>query len=244
MKVSRYKKDDAVTYALGATVVMEFLNFAPEVLTGVIMHPAFRSEDTIAKIKEITANNRIPLSTEEKPFNILSQKENCFVIGVINKNASVLKTNLNEGSHVVLVNPSNAGNLGTIIRSCAGFGVKDIAIVTPAVDHFDPKTIRASMGALAKVNIETFSSFEDYKERFPDNNYYPFMLDGSTLLQETNINEPFSLIMGNEATGLPSEFQKVGQPVRIEHTSNIDSLNLTIATSIALYEATKSRFKS
>jgi TrmH family RNA methyltransferase len=65
------------------------------------------------------------------------------------------------------------------------------------------------------------------------------MLDGSTKLQETTINKPFSLIMGNEATGLDPSFQKIGQPIRIEHTSNIDSLNITIAASIGLYEATK-----
>lgn len=238
MKVSRYKKEDAVTYALGATVVMEYLNCAPDLVEAVIMHPGFRSEDTIAKIKEITSSKKISLSVEEKPFNILSQKDNCFVIGVIKK----VKGHLLDGSHVVLVNPSNAGNMGTIIRSCAGFGVMDIAIITPAVDHFDPKTIRASMGAAARVNIETFETFEEYASRFPNNSMYPFMLDGSTLLQETEINEPFSLIFGNEATGLPATFSKVGQPIRIEHTNNIDSLNLPIAASIALYESTKRRF--
>ncbi|MBR6484690.1 MAG: TrmH family RNA methyltransferase, partial [Clostridiales bacterium] len=70
----------------------------------------------------------------------------------------------------------------------------------------------------------------------------PFMLDGSVLLQKTEIKEPCSLIFGNEATGLPKVFSKVGQPVRIEHTDNIDSLNLPIAASIALYEATKGVF--
>lgn len=238
MKVSRYKKEDDVTYALGATVVMEFLNIAPERVAGVILHPDFRSAETIEKIKKITGENRIPLSTEEKPFNILSQKENCYVIGIIKKTVGKLQNN----NHVVLVNPSNAGNMGTIIRSAAGFGVTDIAIITPAVDHYDPKTIRASMGALARVNIQTYATFEEYREEYKDNNMYPFMLDGSTLLQETEIKEPFSLIMGNEATGLPAEFQQVGHPIRIEHTSNIDSLNLPIATSIALYEATKKRF--
>ena len=95
------------------------------------------------------------------------------------------------------------------------------------------------MGACASVNIEVFEDFEDYQKRFPNNNLYPFMLDGSTKLQETTINKPFSLIMGNEATGLDPKFQSIGKPIRIEHSSNIDSLNITIAASIGLYEATK-----
>jgi len=68
------------------------------------------------------------------------------------------------------------------------------------------------------------------------------MLDGSTLLQDTKIDGDFSLVFGNEATGLPSEFSGIGHPIRIEHTDNIDSLNLPIAASIALYAATKDIF--
>ncbi len=235
IKVTSYKSDNIHTYGLGATVAMEYLIKNRDAVKGMILHPGFRSEETIEKIKDICGND-IPVSTEEKPFNILSKKDNCFVICVIEKK----KTRLNDGNHMVLVNPSNCGNLGTIVRSCLGFGVKDIAIVgKTAADPFDPKTIRASMGACASVRIEVFDEFSEYAERFPSNNLYPFMLDGSTKLQETTINKPFSLIMGNEATGLDPSFQKIGQPIRIEHTSNIDSLNITIAASIGLYEATK-----
>ena len=235
IKVTSYKSDNIHTYGLGATVAMEYLLKNRDAVKGIILHPGFRSEETIAKIRDICGND-IPVSTEEKPFNILSKKDNCFVICVIEKK----KTRLNDGNHMVLVNPSNCGNLGTIVRSCLGFGVKDIAIVgKTAADPFDPKTIRASMGACASVRIEVFDEFSDYAVRFPSNNLYPFMLDGSTKLQETTINKPFSLIMGNEATGLDPSFQNIGQPIRIEHTSNIDSLNITIAASIGLYEATK-----
>ena len=234
IRVSGYKKDSDQTYGLGATVVMEYLLHAREKVSGVIIHPQFRSEETESKIKSLCGND-IPVSVEEKPFNILSKKENCFVICVIEKKDECIR----EGNHMVLVNPSNAGNMGTIMRSCLGFGVRDLAIVPPAVDHFDPKVIRASMGAAASVRTEVFGSFEEYAARFPSNHLYPFMLDGSTKLHETVIEQPFSLIMGNEATGLPSGFSKIGRPIRIDHSGAIDSLNITIAASIGLYEATK-----
>ena len=91
-------------------------------------------------------------------------------------------------------------------------------------------------------NISFEASIDYLEKRFPGNNLYPFMLDGSTLLQKTVIDEPFSLVFGNEATGLSAEFSRKGQPVRIEHTHNIDSLNLPTAVGIAIYEATKTRF--
>lgn len=235
IKVTGYKSDNIHTYGLGATVAMEYLLKQRDVVRAIIMHPDFRSEETKAKIYEICGKD-IPVSVEEKPFNILSKKDNCFVICVIEKKTETIS----GGNHMVLVNPSNCGNLGTIIRSCLGFGVKDLAIVgKTSADPNDPKTIRASMGARASVKIEVFEKFEDYSERFPENSLYPFMLDGSTILQETVINKPFSLIMGNEATGLDPAFQKVGKPIRIEHSSDIDSLNITIAASIGLYEATR-----
>ena len=236
IKVTSYKSDNIYTYGLGATVAMEYLLKRRDAVKAVILHPGFRSVETIEKIKTICGND-IPISTEEKPFNILSKKDNCFVIAVIEKK----KVELKDGNHMVLVNPSNCGNMGTIVRSCLGFGVEDLAIVgKTSADPFDPKTIRASMGACASVRIEVFDDFSDYQKRFPHNNLYPFMLDGSTKLQETTINKPFSLIMGNEATGLDPAFKNIGRPIRIEHSSNIDSLNITIAASIGLYEATKS----
>ena len=239
--VKRYKKEDPVTYCLGATVSMEYLNVRPEAVCHVYLHSDFRAAETIEKIHGICGRRNIPVEVNDKVFQILSQKENCYVIAVVRKYPCELEK---DQSHVVLVNPSNSGNAGTIIRSCAGFGVKNIAIIRPGVDFFDPKVVRASMGALSRVNFKYYDSWEEYAETdgAGERHFYPFMLDGSVLLHEIRIEKPFSLIMGNEATGLPEKFSQIGQPVRIEHTDNIDSLNLPIATSIGLYEATKGGF--
>ena len=137
--------------------------------------------------------------------------------------------------HVVLVNPSNAGNLGTIIRSSCGFNFLDLVIIKRAVDIFDPKTVRASMGALFNIRFSLFDSFEDYKKT-NNHNYYPFMLKAKTTLPETNFIKPFSLIFGNEATGLPDSFLEYNSVI-IPHNKLIDSLNLEVATSIGLFYA-------
>lgn len=241
--VKRYKKENPETYCLGATVSLEYLNVRPQDVTHVYLHSAFHESETKEKILMICKDHHIPCDTSDKVFSILSQKENCFVIAMIRKYRCELDP---QASHVVLVNPSNSGNAGTIIRSATGFGVPNIAIIRPAVDFFDPKVIRASMGALSRVNFKYFDSFEEYlnTDGAGSRHLYPFMLDGSKLLHEVSIEKPFSLIMGNEAAGLPSSFASVGQPVRIEHGNEIDSLNLPIATSIGLYEATKGSFGS
>ena len=76
IKVSSYKSNNIYTYGLGATVAMEYLLKKREDVRAVILHPSFRSEETIEKIGDICGKD-IPVSTEEKPFNILSKKDNC-----------------------------------------------------------------------------------------------------------------------------------------------------------------------
>ena len=53
IKVTGYKSNNAYTYGLGATVAMEYLLKQREVVEAIILHPNFRSEDTIARIYEI-----------------------------------------------------------------------------------------------------------------------------------------------------------------------------------------------
>ena len=68
------------------------------------------------------------------------------------------------------------------------------------------------------------------------------MLDAKRSLHQVKPQGKFSLIFGNEATGLPAEFASIGTSVIIPHSDRIDSLNLPIAASIAMYEATKASF--
>ena len=66
---------------------------------------------------------------------------------------------------------------------------------------------------------------------------FPFMLDGSITLEEgmARAKAPFTLIFGNEGAGLPPEFSGFGCPIRISHSHEIDSLNLSVAAAIGMY---------
>ena len=237
--MKRYRREDEDSYALGITLTFELLKYAPEYARRVYIHSKLEDGEAREKLLKLCRELSVPVEYGDKPFNILSQKENCFVIGEFAKFRRPLKP---SADHVVLVNPSNAGNMGTIMRSMAGFNVTDLAVITPAVDEFEPKTVRASMGAVFHLNLSLFDSFEDYEKAFSGRNLYPFVLKGKKSLSEAEFTKPYSLIFGNEATGLPDSFLDVGTGILIRHSSNIDSLNLPIAASIALYAATKGDF--
>lgn len=233
MKVKKYKREDEQTYALGMTITMEMLLTSPKVVERVYLKSDIIENNNTEKLKKLCVDNSIELIYSDKPFATLSQKDNCYVIGVVKK----WKSELESGNHIVLVNPQDSGNLGNIIRSATALGFYDIAVIKPAVDVFDPKTIRASMGALVHIRCEYFESIESYVDRFKENNLYAFMLTSSEPLNEVEFKEPYSLVFGNEASGLDERFATFSKTVKIPQTDKVDSLNLTIATSIAMYEA-------
>lgn len=237
----RYRKDSPVSYALGITLTFELLRFQPDKVTRVYIHSGTKEGETLDKLRSLCRDAGIEMVQTDKIFHVLSQKENCYVIGEFTKYEGQLEK---TASHIVLVNPSNAGNMGTIMRSALGFGLNQMAIIRPAVDAFDPKVVRASMGAIFSTNFVYFEDFDEYQAQFGERELYPFMLDAKKSLHEIRPQGTFSLLFGNEATGLPDRFAQIGTSVIIPHSNRIDSLNLPIAASIAMYETTKQQFES
>ncbi len=225
--VKKYKKDDATSYALGATLTVELIKRRPEIVRAVYVSP--RSD--IAAVPAAARAHGIPVIESEKAINVLSPKGNCFAIGEFEKFTSQLSA---ERDHIVLVNPSDSGNLGTIMRAAAAFDA-ELAVIRPCADPFDPKTVRASMGAAFCINFECFDSFKQYVSRFGDRTIIPFMLNGRPFESaEFDDGKRYSLVFGNEATGLPESYAAY-DAVRIAQSDKVDSLNLSVAAAIALH---------
>jgi len=232
-KLKRYKKEFEHSYTLGVFPTLELLTHKAEHVLGVVAHPKGLGNQGIAKIQEICLGNGIHLEIQERVFPRLGARENDYAMGIFNKYPSPLK---NKSNHVVLVNPGSVGNLGTIMRTMLGFGFSNLAIITPAVDHFDPRVIRASMGAVFQMRIETFKDFKSYQEQF-QRTYYPLMTSGERSVHEVEYSAPYSLIFGNESQGLGDEFRHLGSSVSIPQTDTIDSFNLAVAVGVTLYQA-------
>ena len=65
---------------------------------------------------------------------------------------------------------------------------------------------------------------------------YPFMLDGAKNILDIDFKEPFSFVQGNEGKGLDAGFKDFGESIYIPHSEKIDSLNLSVATAIGMWE--------
>lgn len=229
-KYKKYSKKEDYSYTLGAFPTIELIDSGKEV-DMVYIDDRYKDKDSLI---EKLNNKNINFEIAPKQISKLSNKENTFVMGFFKKHFDDIKAGNN---HVVLDQISDMGNLGTIIRSMVAFGIYDLALIGNVADIFNPKTIRASMGAVFKIRVSHFENIEEYIARH-DNKLYMFMLslDEEDSIYKKKIKGPFALVMGNEGSGLPSSYEKYGEKVFIPQSKDVDSLNLPIATAIGLYE--------
>ena len=228
----KYKKDDDHSYTLGPFPTFEMLDGAPERALEVFIDEKFNDRE---KLENRCRSLNIPFSYNKKVLDRISSKEICYAAGVFRKYSCDLD---DSKPHVVLNNPSDMGNMGTILRTLLGFGIKNLAVITPAADIFNPKVIRASMGAMFKMNFSLFSSFEEYMEKYGENrDIFPFMLDGKKVLsiEDCPKSSKYALVFGNEAKGLPPEFSRYGTAIFIPQSEDVDSLNLAISVAVGSF---------
>ena len=99
--------------------------------------------------------------------------------------------------------------------------------------------ISANFNIKLALIVSNYNNFTEYHKGASQHNIYPFMLQTDNLLLYTKIAKPYSLVFGPEGGGLSLDYLKVGTAIRIPHSNSIDSLNLTNAVSIALYEVNR-----
>ena len=155
-------------------------------------------------------------------------------------------------NHLLVVafdRPSNHGNLGTIIRSCDALGADGLVITGHAVDLYDTRTIRASVGSIFSLAVVRLSSFRDlasWQDRAVAQRG-TIQIVGTSAKAETDVADvdltgPTILAIGNETIGLSKNYRSICQKmVRIPMSGAASSLNVANAASILLYEAARQR---
>lgn len=226
--MKNYSKEQETSFAIGFFSVIQLLESHPEKVVSVYVAEDSLNSEGYQKVLSLVDKKKIIVST--KAIERISKKENGHVMAEFKKWHDNLSP---EKDHLVMVNPMDKGNLGNAVRSLLAFGFHDLAIIEPCADDMDPKTIRASMGALFHIRVERFPSFEAYLAKYP-RSYYPFVLRNAKPMKEVVFSSPLALVFGNEATGLPDSIQNENN-VFIEQSDEVDSLNLTTSIAIALY---------
>ena len=138
---------------------------------------------------------------------------------------------------VALDDLRDPGNLGTIIRLCDWFGIKNLVCSQETVDCFNPKVVQATMGSITRVNV-TYLDLKEFLKQADVPSYGTFM-DG-TSVYSTTLSDKGILVLGNEANGISKEIESlISEKLSIPRFGNLqatESLNVATATAIFLSE--------
>ncbi len=146
-----------------------------------------------------------------------------------------------RGNKILLLDDiQDPGNLGTIIRSSLAFNIDTIVLSLKTVDLYNEKVIRSTQGMLFKINILR----KDLKEVISDLKKNDYLILGTNVINGEDVRsiktDKFALIMGNEGKGVDLELQELcDKNLYIQMNKDCESLNVSVATSILLYELSR-----
>jgi len=181
-------------------------------------------------------------SASESLIDSLSPLKNSQGVLFVCKTFTQQKSDFSSGTHIMLDNIQDPGNVGTIIRSAYAFGIKSVILTGDSADLFNLKTIRASMGAIFKqdINILTSQEIVQLKEdgvRFIGTSG----AHGSVDINSADLKNSI-IILGNEGQGISKELLDICyEVVKIPLVPDCESLNVAVAASIIMWEAVGKR---
>lgn len=238
LQKKKVRDEEGLFIIEGDKLVKEFLTSKVHVKT-LIAKPEFIS--SLGSESKIYADEIEEVSYEElKLLSSLKTPHNAMAVVPIPENEPDFNEILNR-LVVALDFVQDPGNLGTIIRAAAWFGIKNIVCSTDCVDVYNPKVIQASMGAILHVNI-FYSNLKELLFMANEKNVPVFgtILEGDSIYKHKLDNKGI-ILLGNESNGIsvdliPLITEKIMIPKFSRAKSGIDSLNVGMAASIVFSE--------
>jgi len=232
LELKKKRKEEQVFVAEGHKLVGDLLGYFPcKLLIATsnwlnINHPVTANE-----IIEVTQEELSRASLQKTPQEVLA----VFVQPSYDFNPEIIKSSL----CLALDDVQDPGNLGTIIRLADWFGIEHIFCSAGTVDVYNPKTVQATMGALARVKVH-YCSLPQLIESLTDIPVYGTFLSGNIIYTES-LSAHGLIVMGNEGKGVSSKVEKLINkklyiPNYPQERETSESLNVAIATAVVCSE--------
>jgi TrmH family RNA methyltransferase len=227
----------------GDKIVKEFLASGRKVVT-LIAKPEFIAALSTELLK--SAGEVIPVNYDElKKMSSLTTPHNAMaVVGIPEVSPDTGK--ILENLCVALDFIQDPGNLGTIIRSAAWFGIKNIVCSENSVDVYNPKVIQASMGAILNVDV-WYMDLAGFlgKASAKSIPVYGTLLEGESVYSK-ELSTKGIIVLGNESKGIsvdliPFITDRIAIPKFSDAVHGIESLNVGMAASVIFSEFARRR---
>lgn len=233
--------ESSLFYVEGLRIVIEALKQNAQMEKLIINYDLLTSEHGHEIVDECKKKNIEILEVSKDVFETLALKERPQGISaVIHQQYSSLDLidSANTGVWTALDSIADPGNLGTVMRTMDAIGGKGIILIDQCTDPYDPTTTRASMGAIFSMKLikTTSDEFIQWKRKI---NLPIFGTSDKADIEYRQVEYPRDviLLMGSERQGMQDKLEKIcDRVVQIPMVGISDSLNLSIANAVVLYE--------
>jgi len=242
LAMKKFRDRENAFMAEGLKLVIDAFDLGWTIRT-LVFAKAQRGNPTVEKIAARTvAAGGLVLEASEKVLGAITRRDNPqMVVGVFQQRWAALKDIRPADGDVwiALDRVRDPGNLGTVIRTADAVAAQGVVLVGETTDRFSVETVRATMGSgfavpVARAGVDAVLAWR----KGVDATFVGTHLKGSVDYRTVDYAKgPVVLVMGNEQQGLPDELAAACDAlIRIPQTGRADSLNLAVATGVALYE--------
>ncbi|MFC1226277.1 TrmH family RNA methyltransferase [Pedobacter sp. BG31] len=231
----KYRKEHGLFIVEGIKSIQEFFQSSYQI------HTIFYNSEQYHLLPKLPANINLfeVKNAELEKISTLQTPQGFLALVHIPKNKELALKELKNQFTLVLDGIQDPGNMGTIIRTADWFGFKNIICSPDCVEIFNPKTVQATMGSLARINIH-----EADLPALLENNTLPVfgaLLDGESIYK-TQWGTEGLVILGNEGKGISAEvIKKINKPVTIPRVGAAESLNVAVSAAIFCAELVRVR---
>lgn len=221
-----------ISIAIKGGYLMETLLFLPEICSESEVRQLSKNAELIEINKEVYQK----LAYRDTTEGILAVAKT--------KTLQLSDLKLSENPLILIAEaPEKPGNIGALLRTADAANLDAVIIANPKSDLYNPNIVRSSVGCLFTNQIATGTTSEIIaflKER--KINFYCATLQNSTTYHTQDYTSPTALVVGTEATGLTEEWRKEAtQNIIIPMQGEIDSMNVSVAAAILIFEAKRQR---
>lgn len=198
------------------------------------------------ELQSLGLEDKLVIPVSKDVFDKIAVRENSGgVIAVAEMKIHSLKQIALSDNPLVLVLEAveKPGNLGAILRTADAAGVDAVIICDPQTDFYNPNVVRSSLGCVFTKQIASATSEETIAWLRKNNiQIYCTYLEASLRYDKTDFTKPCAIVMGTEATGLSKTWiENSAGNIIIPMQGKIDSMNVSNATAVVVFEAKRQR---